>query len=124
MILGPEDDAMEYTIARELLSSQQIIDRNDTLLGHLREGKPPVPGQATSLLLALKTLHQHHQHESQLDRELVMLLHQLAWESRLCYERGLQMGVTWSPLLADDLARVAAAVQGIFAGVWPDIHHR
>ncbi len=115
---------MNYAAARELVSSQHIVDRSDTLLGHLRQGKPPIPGQVTSLLLALKTLYDQHQGQHQLDRELVTLLHQLAWESHLCLEKGAESGVVWPPLLADDLGRVAAAVQGIFAGVWPDIHHR
>ena len=115
---------MDYVAARELVSSQQIVNRSDTLLGHLRQGEPPIPGQVTSLLLALKVIYEQHQGQLQLDRELVTLLHQLAWESRACLEQGSQSGVIWPPLLADDLGRVAAAVQGIFAGVWPDIHHR
>ena len=115
---------MDYTAARDLIASQQMVARSDTLLGHLRQGKFPIPGQATSLLLALKTVYDHHRGQPQLDRELITLLHQLAWESHVCFETGTQSGVTWPPLLAEDLNRVAAAVQGIFAGVWPDIHHR
>lgn len=115
---------MDYATARQLIACQQIVDRTETLLGHLRQGKPPIPGQVTSLLLALKVIYERHANQPTLDRELVTLLHQLAWESRIYLDNGTRAGVAWPPLLADDLGRVAAGVQGIFAGVWPNIHQR
>lgn len=116
---------MDYDTARGLIAQQMDAEGSEsaTLLDHLRQGKPPVPGQVTSLLLALKVIFDKHQGQSSLERSLITQLHQLAWETRRSFEQGTRQGVSWPPLLSEDLGRVAAAVQGIFADQWPDIHH-
>lgn len=86
-----------------------------TFLGRLRQGKPPVPGQVTSLLLALKVIHSQLQNVAQIDKELAYGLFLAAYESRNLFESGYAARVTWPPLLDEDLMRIAIAVNGIFA---------
>lgn len=116
---------MDYDTARNLIAQQLAPEGAEaTLLGHLRRGEPPVPGQVTALLLALKVLYDKHQGQPNLERSLITLLYQIAWDCRTSFDQGLRQGVQWPPLLSDDLGRVAAAVQGILSDRWPDIHHR
>ncbi|HEY9637918.1 MAG TPA: Dethiobiotin synthetase [Coleofasciculaceae cyanobacterium] len=111
---------MDYKTARSFLISQgSVSDENtDAFLVRLRQGKPPIPGQVTNILLALKILFEALRTASTLDRELVYSLYLLSYESQQHYEAGLQAGVTWPPLLNEDLKRITRAVKSIFAGVW------
>jgi hypothetical protein len=113
---------MDFDIACDLILRQTIAPQagmNDTFLLQLRQGKPPVPGQVTSLLLALKAAYEGLRHETVLDRQLVQALFALAYESRQLYNAGRHAGVNWPPLLDDDLKRIATAVQAIVADRWP-----
>ncbi|HEY9849085.1 MAG TPA: Dethiobiotin synthetase [Leptolyngbyaceae cyanobacterium] len=113
---------MDYKTARNFLMDQGtalITQRNpDDLLMRLKQGKAPVPGQLTSILLALKIAFDILQGEENLDRQLVYALHLLCFESRQQYEAGVRAGVEWPPLLNEDLGRIAIAVRSIFCGTW------
>ena len=108
---------MDLKTACDLLASQTLPDLEtpDTFLGRLRQGYPPVPGQVTSLLLALKVVRGSLQGASALDRRLAQSLFLVAYESRNLYEVGRANRVDWPPLLDDDLARIAIATYAIFA---------
>ncbi len=110
---------MDYKTARIFLLDQgKASDQNtDAFLIRLKSFKPPVPGQATNILLALKMVFEDLQGHPHLDRELTYSLYQLAYESRRSFEAGRQSGVNWPPLLDEDLQRIATAVKSIFAGV-------
>ena len=90
----------------------------DALIMRLKQGQPPIPGQVTSLLLALKVVFEALREAATFERELVSALYLLASESRQQFERGLRSGVAWPPLLDEDLNRIAAAVRSIFIGTW------
>ncbi|MCA1995216.1 MAG: Dethiobiotin synthetase [Coleofasciculus sp. S288] len=111
---------MDYRTARSFLIAQGTASEQNTdaFLVRLKQGKTPVPGQVTNILLALKMVFEALQTASALDRELVYSLYVLSFESRHYYEAGRQAGVTWPPLLDEDLKRIARAVKSIFAGVW------
>lgn len=111
---------MNYQTAHNLLITQGIdADRTgDSLLRALSQGVPPVPGQVTAVLLALKVVFESVQTQTSLERELAASLHILASESRRYFAEGQRFGVEWPPLLADDLARIALAVKSIFLGQW------
>lgn len=113
---------MDYETARHFLVSQGKLTElgSDTFLGRLRQGRPPVPGQITSILLALKVVFEALREVSAIERELVYALHVLASESRHFYELGRRQGVAWPPLLDEDLTRIAIAVRSIFSGTWDD----
>ena len=81
----------------------------------LRQGEAPIPGQVTSILLALKTLSQSLKNEPTIERSLGHALFILTYESRLLYRQGQAQNVTWPPLLDEDLNRIAAAVKQIWA---------
>lgn len=87
----------------------------DCFLQRLRQGQPPIPGQVTSLLLALRVIHQGLHNEAVLDRTLVQAFLALSYESRQLFTAGLDAGVVWPPLLDQDLKRLAKAVQTIVA---------
>jgi hypothetical protein len=112
---------MNYETARNFLLNQGtalLTERNpDDFLKRLKNGKAPIPGQVTSLLLALKLMFEATRDEPTLDRQLVCALHTLAYESRQLFEYGRLTGIEWPPLLNEDLTRIASAVQSIFAGV-------
>ncbi len=113
---------MDYKTARNFLidrGTALLTQRNpDDLLVRLRSGKAPVPGQLTSILLALKISFDALKEETYLDRDLIHALHLLCFESRQLYEVGLKSGVEWPPMLNEDLDRIAIAVRSIFAGTW------
>ncbi len=111
---------MDYKTARSFLIVQGTASEKnaEAFLVRLRQGKAPVPGQVTNILLALKMVFEALQTASTLDRELVYSLYVLSFESRQHYEAGRQAGVNWPPLLDEDLKRISRAVKSIFAGVW------
>ncbi len=112
---------MNYETARNFLIDQGtalLTERNpDDFLRRLKDGKAPIPGQVTSILLALKLMFEDTREKPTLDRELVLALHSLAYESRLFFDRGRLSGIDWPPLLNEDIDRIAIAVKNIFAGV-------
>ena len=111
---------MDYKTARKFLISQvdTTDNNNKTFLSHLKRGKPPIPGQVTSILLALKIIFDGLHGTSHLDRELVYSLHLLAFDSHISFEIGNQNDVNWPPLLQEDINRISQGVKSIFAGVW------
>lgn len=111
---------MDYATAQQFLLAQGQPHSSDPeqFLARLSAGKPPIPGQVTTLLLALKVVFKELQRVNTLDRPLVWALYCLANESRYQFDRGQQQGVDWPPLLHEDLQRVAIAVQSIFADNW------
>lgn len=111
---------MDYETARSLLVSQGLAmaETPDALLTRLKQGQPPIPGQVTSLLLALKVVFEGLRDVPTLERDLACALHLLASEGRQQFEAGKVAGVAWPPLLDEDLGRIALAVKSIFTGVW------
>lgn len=90
----------------------------DALLARLRQGQPPIPGQVTSILLALKVVFEATKEVPAIERELAAALHLLSTDSRRQFDRGQRSGVEWPPLLDEDLQRIANAVNSIFIGRW------
>ncbi len=115
---------MDYQTARNFLIGQAIATspNQDVLLFRLKQGKPPVPGQITAILLALKVLFTSVKDATTLDRELVYALYLLATQGQMLFEVGRRSGVEWPPLLKEDLKRIAIACESIFSGVWQTVH--
>jgi hypothetical protein len=113
-------NSMDYKTARSFLINQgRASDQNtDAFLVRLKQGKAPIPGQVTNILLALKIVFEALQSSSTLERELIYALYLLSVESRQHFEVGRQAGVNWPPLLDEDLKRIARGVKSIYAGVW------
>ncbi|MDP5017409.1 Dethiobiotin synthetase [Anabaena sp. UHCC 0187] len=110
---------MNYEIARKLLIDQTTSpDNPDTLLTRLQQGKPPVPGQVTSILLALKVVFEALKTAPSLDRELAFALYQLGIKAQKFFVMGRKAGVDWPPLLNEDLVRISLASESIFSGTW------
>ncbi|QSJ15952.1 Dethiobiotin synthetase [Nostoc sp. UHCC 0702] len=111
---------MNYETARKLLVAQTIISEEnpDALLMRMTQGKPPVPGQITSILLALKVVFEGLKESSIIDRELAFSLYQLAVKAQQIFVAGRKLGVDWPPLLKEDLLRISLAAESIFSGVW------
>jgi hypothetical protein len=111
---------MNYDTARKLLISQTITteDNPDALLMRMKQGKPPVPGQITSILLALKFVFEAVKDAPSLDKELIYALYQLGVKTQQLYVAGRKAGVDWPPLFKEDLIRIALATESIFSGVW------
>lgn len=111
---------MNYETARKLLVGQTIAteENPDALLMRMKQGKPPVPGQITSILLALKVVFEALKESPTLDRELTFALYQLSVKTQQLFIAGRRVGIDWPPLLKEDLVRIALAVESIFSGVW------
>ncbi|GAX36473.1 Dethiobiotin synthetase [Nodularia sp. NIES-3585] len=111
---------MNYETARQLLVAQTLTtDENpDALLMRMKLGKPPVPGQITSILLALKVVFEAMKDAPNLDRELAFALYQLGVKAQQIFVAGRKAGVDWPPLLKEDLLRISLATESIFSGVW------
>ncbi|OLP17804.1 Dethiobiotin synthetase [Leptolyngbya sp. 'hensonii'] len=109
---------MDYETARSLLMREGTVTEANpnSFLARLQQGQPPIPGQVTSILLALKVLVDALQGKTQIERELAYCLYLLAWDSRRQFEAKRRDGLGWPPLLDEDLSRIATAVESIFAG--------
>ncbi|MCZ2201961.1 hypothetical protein [Cylindrospermopsis raciborskii] len=108
---------MNYQIARKLLIDQTETDR-DTLLNRLQQGKWPIPGQITSILLALKLVFESLKNTNTIDKELAWSLHKLGSKSLEILTMELKSNTEWPPLLKEDLQRITLAVESIFSGTW------
>ena len=108
---------MDYDTAHQFLLTQGQLDSPDPdqFLVRLRRAKPPVPGQVTTILLALKVVLEELRGMPTLDRTLAAALYRIASDSRHWFNAGRSRGVDWPPLLDEDLQRIAIAVQQIFA---------
>ncbi|BAZ29228.1 hypothetical protein NIES4074_16670 [Cylindrospermum sp. NIES-4074] len=110
---------MNYETARKLLIDQAKTEDNpDALLNRLQQGKPPVPGQITSILLGLKVVFEALKEAHSLDRELAFALYQLATKAQQLFVAGRKIGIDWPPLLKEDLLRISLAAESIFSGTW------
>ncbi|MEB3338300.1 MAG: Dethiobiotin synthetase [Leptolyngbyaceae bacterium] len=111
---------MDYATAHKFLVNQGLsAEQNpDAFLVRLKQGKPPIPGQVTSLLLALKVVFESLRETTTMDRELAYALYILASESRQQFDAKRKAGVLWPPLLDEDVTRIAIAVKSIYAGTW------
>ncbi len=109
---------MDFETARQFLLNQTLtpVAGQTAFLDCLRQGLAPVPGQVTSLLLALRVVAQTLQGEPMIDRALGYALFLLSYESRQYYWAGQQKGIEWPPLLDEDLTRIAIAVRNIWSG--------
>lgn len=108
---------MDYETACRLLIDQSDDNLNaDTFLARLRQDKPPVPGQVTSILLALKVVSEGLKGQTHIDRHLANALFLLSSESRRLFDAGLRRSLDCPPLLNEDLDRIAIAVKAIFSG--------
>jgi len=108
---------MNYQIARKLLIDQTETTR-DTLLNRLRQGKLPIPGQITSILLALKLVFESLKDVNTIDKELAWSLHKLGSKCLEILTMELKSDTEWPPLLKEDLQRITLAVESIFSGTW------
>lgn len=111
---------MNYETARKLLIDQTIIteENPDALLMRMKQGKPPIPGQITSILLALKVVFEALKDAKSLDRELALALYQLSIKAQQLFSAGRKADVDWPPLLKEDLLRISLASESIFSGIW------
>ncbi|MEM8503471.1 MAG: Dethiobiotin synthetase [Cyanobacteria bacterium P01_D01_bin.1] len=108
---------MDFQTACQALMQQTLpqYETQDTFLGRLRRGYPPVPGQVTMLLIALKVIRSQLSAASQLDRPLAQSLFLVAYEGRNLFESARAAGAELPPLLDEDLERIAIAAYKIFA---------
>lgn len=107
---------MDVKTARHVVMTQTDMTTSDSFLKRLQQHHPPIPGQATSLLLALKVIMEDLKASDQIDRPLAHALYQLAYNSRQFYEQGRLAKVDWPPLLNADIERIAIATTQIFKG--------
>lgn len=113
---------MDYETAYNLLITEGNAlfqaGSEDKFLRRLQQGKPPIPGQVTSILLALRIIFEALQEQKTVDRQLALAVYLMAIESQRLFESGRSSGVDWPPLLKEDLSRISIGVQSIFSGVW------
>ena len=109
---------MNYETARKFLIAQtKPTGKNpDGLLMYMQRGKPPVPGQITSILLALKSVYGELQDAPTIDKELICALYALSIKTQQLFAAGQKAGVEWPPLFKEDLLRIMIAVENIFFG--------
>lgn len=113
---------MDFQTACQELMQQTLpqYETRDTFLGRLRRGYSPEPGQVTTLLVALKIIQSQlysssQADASQIDRLLAQSLFLVAYEGRNLFESARAAGANLSPLLDEDLARIAIAAYKILA---------
>ncbi|MBD2485750.1 Dethiobiotin synthetase [Planktothrix sp. FACHB-1365] len=113
---------MDYKTAYSFLIDQGMAletQKNpDAFLMRLKQGQPPIPGQVTAILLALKIAYDTLKETSTFEKNFVLALHELAMQSHQQFASGRNRGVEWPPLLQEDLHRIALGVKSIFSGYW------
>ncbi|MEP0983097.1 Dethiobiotin synthetase [Leptolyngbya sp. AS-A5] len=109
---------VDYETARRLLIDHTNVNAADTFLGRLRQGQPPLPGQVTAILLALKVVFDALQDQTMIDRQLATALFLVSSEARQLFNGGLAKSLECPPLLNEDLGRITTAVKSIFSGTW------
>ncbi|MBG1269285.1 Dethiobiotin synthetase [Nostoc sp. WHI] len=111
---------MNYETARKLLIDHTITteENPDALLTRMKQGKPPIPGQITLILLALKVVFEALKDANSIDRELALTLYQLSIKAQQLFAAGRKAGIDWPPLLKEDLLRISLASESIFSGTW------
>ncbi|MGV0025074.1 Dethiobiotin synthetase [Phormidesmis priestleyi] len=109
---------VDYESARRLVLDQSRSSVADTFLGRLQRSHSPMPGQVTSILLALKVVFEGLKEAGAIDRDLAYALHLVASDGRQLFEAGLRKSADCPPLLNEDLTRISLAVKSIFSGVW------
>lgn len=113
---------MDYETAYNLLIAEGNAllqsGSEDNFLKRLQQGKPPIPGQVTSILLALRIIFEALQKQKNVDRKLALSVYLIALESQRLFQSGRDAGVDWPPLLKEDLYRISLAVQSLFSGGW------
>ncbi|BAZ05809.1 Dethiobiotin synthetase [Calothrix sp. NIES-3974] len=109
---------MNYETARKVLIEQTHShgENPDALLTRMQQGKPPIPGQITSILLALKVVMEALRDMDTIDKELAYTLYQLTVKTQQLFASGIRAGVSWPPLLKEDLIRISNTCESIFAG--------
>ncbi|MEM8602257.1 MAG: Dethiobiotin synthetase [Cyanobacteria bacterium P01_H01_bin.121] len=107
---------MDYPTAYRLILQQGLATAADSeaLINRLQQQLPPIPGQITSILLALKVIQEGVQQNPTLERELVAALHCLTQDSLKWFEEGRRQQFEWPPLLEADLQRIAMMIRVIF----------
>ncbi|NJM72555.1 MAG: Dethiobiotin synthetase [Scytonema sp. RU_4_4] len=115
---------MNYQTASKFLIDQTLMNEEnpDALLIRLQQGRPPIPGQITSILLALKVVFEGLKDATVVDKELAYALYQLSIRTQQLFAAGRKKGVEWSPLLLQDLLRIALATECIFSGEWKSLY--
>lgn len=109
---------MDYPTARQFILKQTVTPSDEgqaSFLQRIQQGQAPIPGQTTSLLLALRVVGDAMRQEPQIERQLAYALFLLSYESRQCYEAGRNQGIEWPPLLDADLTRLAVAAEKVLA---------
>jgi hypothetical protein len=115
---------MNYETARKLLIDQTIItgENTETLFMRMQQGKPPIPGQITSILVSCRVVFEAIKDNNSIDRELAYALYQLSIKTQQIFAAGRKVGIEWPPLLKEDLLRIAQGVESIFSGEWHTLH--
>ncbi|NJO70801.1 MAG: Dethiobiotin synthetase, partial [Oscillatoriales cyanobacterium RM1_1_9] len=74
---------MDYKTAHNLILEQgnalNARTNSDAFLSRLEQGKPPIPGQVTSILLALKILFDSLKEEPAFEQQLTAALYQFGY---------------------------------------------
>lgn len=111
---------MDYQAAYIFLTAQgkDYQSTPESFLSRLQQGKPPIPGQVTNILVALKMVFGDLQGAESIDRQIATSIYLVAFESRRAFTAGLRAGVIWPPLLDEDIDRIGIGVKSILTGVW------
>ena len=115
---------MNYETAHQFLLNQTVASEqnSDALLTRMRQGKPPIPGQITSILLSLKVVFEALKDSKTLERELSYALYLLTVKAQQLFVAGLKSGVDMPPIIKKELLIIANATESIFSGEWENVH--
>jgi len=111
---------MDYQAAYTFLDSQgrNYQSTPESFLSRLQQGKPPIPGQVTNILVALKMVFEDLREVEGIDRQVATSIYLVAFESRRAFIAGSRKGVMWPPLLDEDIDRIGLGVKSILTRTW------
>ena len=108
---------MRFDEAKALILEEGLGRKG--LVNTLRRGDEPSAVQVDWVITAIRAVYEGTRKDNRLDRDLACALFNLAGHTRAAVDSWRARGALYrKDLIADELPRLAAAVESVFNGLW------
>lgn len=108
---------MGFDEAKELILEEGLGQKG--LVNALRRGDEPSAATVERVIAAVRVVYEGTRKDDRLDRDLACALFNLAGHTRGAVNSWTKRGALYrKDLVADELPRLAAAVESVFNGLW------
>ena len=108
---------MSFDEAKALILEEGLGQKG--LVNALRRGDEPSAARVEGVIAAVRAVYEGTRKDNRLDRDLACALFNLAGHTRADVDSWRARGALYrKDLIADELPRLAAAVESVFNGLW------